>query len=119
MSGKTGFGVATLRAAARLRAEQSSLRNTAAEIGMSYTGLRGFLRGGTPQPETLRRLVAWYARSRSRGTAAIPPRDVEAAVVLLTRYIHQAGTPAQVRERVDQLVRTLTQPSESADPSSP
>lgn len=108
MSAKAGFGVATLRAAAQRRADDTSLRATAAEIGMSYTGLRGFLRGGKPHPETLRRLVVWYARRRGgHAGGAVPVKDVEAALTLLTHYIRQAGTPALLRERVDRVLRSL------------
>ena len=108
MSGKPGFGVATLRTAAQRRAGETSLRSTAAEIGMSYTGLRGFLKGGKPHPETLRRLVAWYAGRSGRSAEAIHREDIEAALTLLTRYIQQAGTPALLRERVDQVIHSLT-----------
>lgn len=108
MSGSDSFGVATLRQAAKRRADQTSIRSTATEIGMSYTGLRGFLNGGKPHPETLRRLVAWYARHRDRSASAVRREDINAALALLTHYIEQAGTPALLRERVDQVMRSLT-----------
>jgi hypothetical protein len=97
-------GIGVIRAAAQTRADGSSLRTVAKEIGLSYTGLRAFLRGGKPQAETRRRLVAWYGRLKS-GSASYP--SPELAVDLLLNYIRQAGTPQLIRERIEDVGEAL------------
>lgn len=90
------FGIETVREAARRRVAETSLRELADEIPMSFSGLRSFLKGGTPQPATRAKLVAWYAHSR--GGKRVSKRDVEAALSLIKAYIAEAPTP-QLRDR--------------------
>ena len=54
--------VDTLREAVRLRVEDTSLRQTAREIGISHPGLRDFLNGSEPYGPNLLKLREWHAR---------------------------------------------------------
>lgn len=55
--------VATLREAARRHAERVGLRDAAADVGMSFSGLRTFLAGTDPRHSTVRKLREWYAKT--------------------------------------------------------
>lgn len=96
MTGAPRFGIETVREALRRRVEERTLREVADEIPMSFSGLRFFLRGGTPQPATRAKLVAWYAQSR-RGKR-VSKYDVEAAVDLLLEYVSEPASE-QARDR--------------------
>ena len=61
-SPKDGASVETLREAARLYVDATSLRHAARDIGMSPTGLRGFIDGADPYVKTTRKLTEWYVR---------------------------------------------------------
>jgi hypothetical protein len=59
--------VDVIRRAAQLACEAASFRVVAAEAGMSAMGMRAFVRGDTtPQPRTVRKVSAWYARHMAR-----------------------------------------------------
>jgi hypothetical protein len=109
MSPKGQFGVEAIREAARKRAAETSGRSTAAEIGMSETAFRHFLRGGRPHPETRARLVAWYVSRGRPGGFEIRLEDVKAAVELLRRYVAAAGTADLRRRRKNQVLEALNQ----------
>lgn len=96
MTSSQRFGIETVRQAVRERVAETSLRAVADEVPMSFSGLRFFLRGGTPQPATRAKLVAWF--SRSRRTARVSAQDVDAALDLLAAYIAEGGS-TQLRER--------------------
>lgn len=94
MAGKATFSLAAVREALRKHAEDTSLHLAADAVGMSYTGLRGFLAGGKPHPKTREKLVDWYAHHRSEratGRASIAVEDVDAAIAFLKRYIAADG----------------------------
>ena len=85
--------VGTIRAYAQKRVDQSSLRDVADEVGMSFSGLRSFLSGTSPHPRTVKRLVGWYAVSRA---GKLPPRatpiarsEVDVAVSLIAMTLKQ------------------------------
>src|SRR5829696_4863004 len=63
---KDDASVETLREAARTFMDATSLRQAARDIGMSPTGLRGFLDGAAPYVKTERKLRAWYLREAQR-----------------------------------------------------
>jgi transcriptional regulator with XRE-family HTH domain len=76
--------VEELREAARQRSAETSQRQTAREIGVSKTGLRGFLEGRQPYGPTLEKLRTWYA-SRLAATDEVAQlrarvRELEAEV---------------------------------------
>jgi len=95
MPSKAVFDIARIRAAARARADATSRRAAATEIGMSLTGFLAFLKGGKPHPRTREKLVEWYveqhAMSRRGGEADVGDDDAEAAIELLVRYIEANG----------------------------
>ena len=115
MSPKGSFGLAAIRALVLARSEQQSLREVAREIGISYTGLRFFLKGSKPQPETLRRLIAWYGGARSGASRDINPQDVRAAILLLLRHIQLTATPALRKQRLESMIRALLAELETQD----
>ena len=77
----------TLREAARLFVDATSLRQAARAIGMSPTGLRGFLDGADPYVKTARKLAEWYVREAQREHAVLTAETAAAALDLLTRYL--------------------------------
>jgi hypothetical protein len=62
MSGEAAVPLARLREAVAARAEATSLRRVAREIGVSPSGLHYFLRGGSPYSPTRHKLERWYVR---------------------------------------------------------
>jgi hypothetical protein len=90
--------IALVRAAIVKRVEDTSLREVADEIGMSFSGLRSFIEGGSPHARTRVKLMHWYYR-RSRGTSAPPREDVETAIALVLSYVEDDSTPRSVQER--------------------
>jgi hypothetical protein len=92
------FGLDTVRKAVRRSVDRTSLRQVADEIPMSFSGLRSFLEGGTPQPATRGKLVAWYSRSRGKRSPGVQREDVNAAIELLRAYVAEDERP-QIRAR--------------------
>lgn len=89
--------ISRLRDAARARAEATSARAVAREIGVAHRGFLLFLDGSRPQPKTLEKLLAWYGEhvERTEGPA-ISPSD---ALLVLVRSLppeHRAGASAAV-----------------------
>ena len=78
--------------AARIRVDETSLRQTAQEIGMSPTGLRGVLDGAEPYGRTRERLRAWFARLE--GLGELPLREAENTVLALVRRLPEPRTGA-------------------------
>jgi hypothetical protein len=107
MTGRAGFGIARVREAVRRRAEDTSLRDVANDVGMSFSGLRSFIRGGAPHPATRRKLLAWYRDLRSQASRSAPREDFEAAVALIVRYVEAVEEPSRRRARLKALLRTL------------
>jgi hypothetical protein len=75
--------VAVARELGRLRVAETSLRKVAGEIGLSPTGLRGFLEGAEPYGKTLEKLRAWV--SRVRGVGDTSPEVAENTILALLR----------------------------------
>jgi hypothetical protein len=72
-----------LRDALQQRVKLTSLRATARELGMSPTGLRGFIDGTEPYVKTLRRARVWLAeRVQSEGDQDLA--DARAIEVLVS-----------------------------------
>jgi hypothetical protein len=118
MSGKSTFGIAAIRKAAKLRAQDTSLHAAASEIPMSYTAFRHFLKGSKPQPRTLNRLVRWYAEART-GKAGPKPDDVDAAIALLINHIVRAGDARAISKRLKEVLQNLQPASESVEEVGP
>src|SRR5665647_274017 len=90
--------IAVVRAAAGKRVAETSLREVADEIGMSFSGLRSFLEGGSPHAGTRTKLVRWYY-ARSERSPEAPREDRETAIALLLSYLRDESKPRAVRER--------------------
>lgn len=95
----------TLREAARVFVDSTSLRQAARDIGMSPTGLRGFLDGAEPYVKTARKLADWYIREAQRGDAGMTPHAASAALDLLTRTLPAPRRAPAAAELVDVLHR--------------
>lgn len=94
--------VAALRAALREAVEASSLRAVAAEIGMSFNGLRSFIAGGSrkPQAATVQKVRHWYGKTRG---ASLEQRLLSALLNLSAA--ERRKLPAGIREYVEELRR--------------
>jgi hypothetical protein len=98
MTGPRPLTDATLRSAVRSRVDETSLRHVAEDIEMSWSGLRSFLDGGSPQRRTREKLIRWYyARSASQHT--VPKADVDTAIAVLLNYVRDESKPRVIRER--------------------
>jgi hypothetical protein len=95
----------TLREAARLFVDATSLRQAARDIGMSPTGLRGFLDGADPYVKTARKLAEWYVREAGRQNADLSPQTAAAALDLLTKHLPIRRRDAAAAELVEVLYR--------------
>lgn len=84
-----------LREAARSYAEATSLREAAAAVDMSPSGLRALMAGTQPQGRTVRKLTLWYLRSGWREVRASEEEVVTVAVGLLAAHLSP-----EARERV-------------------
>src|SRR5687768_17422905 len=100
---KDDASVETLREAARTFMDATSLRQAARDIGMSPTGLRGFLDGAAPYVKTERKLRAWYLREANRGVQAVSPEAASNALRLLVGHF----APAYGRETTLELIDVL------------
>ena len=78
--------IEALRQAARLYVDATSLRNAAREIGMSPTGLRGFIDGADPYLKTKRRLTEWYVRELESRHAELTTESAGVALSLLLKH---------------------------------
>jgi hypothetical protein len=84
-----------VRELARDRAEQSSLRHLAPEIGLGHSTLHNFLNGAAPHPRVRRLLGMWYLRETgAAGGEEESLRPYAAAVEVLL-----GGVPASARGR--------------------
>jgi hypothetical protein len=111
------FDIDRVREFARERVEMMTLREVAADIGMSYSGLFSFLQGGEPYSRNRQRLAAWYVRVSHTSVRAIEPEEVDAAVALLDEYIHAGTSDDQARKRAREICKRLLKPARNADRS--
>ena len=65
--------------------ERTTLRAVALEVGMTPTGLRGFVDGTVPYGPTLARLRQWFFRWRNG--AGLSPDDVDEMMRQLLRWL--------------------------------
>jgi hypothetical protein len=107
-SPKDGASVETLREAARLYVDATSLRHAARDIGMSPTGLRGFIDGADPYVKTTRKLTEWYVREIQNRNAELSSESASAALSLLVKHhppSQREATVNQILEVVDRRCR--------------
>jgi hypothetical protein len=86
--------VEAVRELARERAERTSLRHLAPEIGLGHSTLHNFINGAAPHPRVRLLLAEWYLRETggAGGRESVQPY-VSALEILL------AGLPPGSRER--------------------
>ncbi|HEX6373854.1 MAG TPA: hypothetical protein VF006_33305 [Longimicrobium sp.] len=80
-----------LRDTVAARAENTSLRRVAGEIGMSPTGLKKFLQGTDPYSPTLRRLRSWYVQYAAVQSGEVQLEDASAAINVLLHDVAPAA----------------------------
>jgi hypothetical protein len=103
----SGAPLRALRDAAQAQVDATSLRQAASDIGMSPTGLRGFLDGAEPYLKTERKLRAWFTRRRRQGSPETVTHDVaQAAVTVLLEHLPARGRPQVIGELLDVLERS-------------
>jgi hypothetical protein len=107
MPEKPRFGIDQVREFAQKRVEMTSLREVAADVGMSFSGLFSFLQGGEPYSRNRQKLVDWYIRTRHAAGKAIRPEDVDAAVALLEEYINSGNTTEQAKRRAKEIAARI------------
>lgn len=94
-----GNRVSTLREAVREAIGPRSIREAAAEMGLSHTGLRGFLGGATPHRHTRLKVERWLAGVRRRGIReaghryGAPDRNTFLLAVALVRSLAEEADP--------------------------
>lgn len=91
-----------IRRFAQEQIQVTSLRQVSRDVGMSPTGLMGFLEGAVPYSKTRIRLEKWYRRMTTSGA----PTAIEAAAAL--RVLTQGLSPAKRNHVADALVGALT-----------
>jgi hypothetical protein len=87
-----------IRIALQARAEQTSLRSAAREVGMSPTGLQKVLDGNRPYRPTLTKLRGWHRRHLDGDHQTAQDLALEALL---------GGIPEARRERVRERIRTI------------
>ena len=86
-----------VREMARDRAERTSIRHVAGEMGMGSSTLHNFLRGTEPHPRVRRVLAEWYSREISKGGTEYHESTYTSALQVLL-----AALPAEVRPAATQ-----------------
>lgn len=116
-----GVPLATLREYARDRAEQSSLRQVASDVGVGRGTLQNFIRGETsPHPRVKRLVALWYLRERVRDAEAATVEPYEAALEVMVGALPDAGkrqaglTVVEIVERVHALLGVAVPPGLAA-----
>lgn len=91
-----------VREYARDRAEQTSIRHLAADVGLGHSTVHNFLNGAAPHPRVRRKLVEWYL-ARTGQAPEYAEETYAAALEVLVRQL-----PAENREQARAgLVRAL------------
>lgn len=101
-----GVAVAVLRDTARAEVEGRSLRQVAAEVGMTAMGLRAFLAGGSPQPATHRKLTEWYLRHAADRRGALSVATARAVLSMLVAHLPADRRDAEAARLVDSIAET-------------
>ena len=92
-----------LREAVRRSAGGSSLRQTATEIGMSWSGLRTFLNGTVPHPATVKKISDWYLRQ------SVETRENTLAMEMALNVLAERVDPSQRRALKRALLDTVAE----------
>ncbi len=106
LSRESGVPVETLREAARVRVEATSLRVAAGEIGMSHRGLEDFIGGTNPHPSTAKKLSEWYLKRAAAGELDVSREVAQAALAILTRHLPPQRR-SEAQERITDAVKAI------------
>lgn len=106
--------IAALRDAVRRAVDASSLRPVAEKVGMSHSGLRAFLKGGTPRVDSEHKLREWYLK-HGGGGLVMSLETARICTALLLTEIPEARRAAARRELLE-FVETLHRRNGSAPP---
>lgn len=104
---RSGVPVRILREAALRRVEETSLREAAAEMGLSWSGLRTFLKGTDPYSPTVQKLREWYERTGQGRAPAI--EQVREMVDSLSAHLPEESREQATDELADQIGRWCVQ----------
>lgn len=102
-----------LRDTVAARAENTSLRNVAREIGMSASGLKKFLQGTAPHSPTLRRLRTWYVRYAAKPRGIVGEKHAQAALQVLVHDLAPESRRRTVSRLADCLARGYEESGET------
>jgi hypothetical protein len=97
-----GVSIDVIRAAAARAAAANGFRATARDVGMSVTGFRAFLDGGSPFASTRKKLTAWYVRRVALGEEEPTISVADAALAILVQHL-----PLDKREQVAEEIRSV------------
>ena len=90
--------VATIREAAKAYGEGRTMRDVAAEVGISLTSLHNFLHGAEPRPANRKKLTEWYVRTMPQRGEVLSPEMAGAFLALMLDGIPQrSGMRRNVR----------------------
>jgi hypothetical protein len=94
-----------VREFARDRAEQSSIRTLAADIGLGHSTVHNFLGGAAPHPRVRRQLVEWYL-SRTGQSPEYSEQAYTAALDVLLGPLPPGSRPRARQNMLAALERT-------------
>jgi hypothetical protein len=95
-----------IRELARDRAELSSLRHLAPEIGLGHSTLHNFLNGAAPHPRVRRLLGLWYLRETgAEGAEEVALRPYASALDILLGGMPDSARPGAAGEVLDVIER--------------
>lgn len=95
-----------VRAYANRRADATSVRQLARDIGMRHTSLEKFLAGSQPYAKTRVPIVQWYLRVTKAGSAT-PDRQVESTVLDPDRHLDALLTDLRGEVRTEARLRIV------------
>jgi hypothetical protein len=94
--------IGAVRERVRDRAEQTSIRWVAEEIGLGHSTVHNFLNGAAPHPRGRRKLLAWYALWGAPDQGAGAARDALNALTSGLPDAYRARTQTAIVEVVEQ-----------------
>jgi hypothetical protein len=101
--------VEVLRSALKNRVEETSLRATAAEVGLSWKGIDKLIGGTDPQPGTIRKLTDWYVRQSAQNNEEPTPETAQAALAVIVRHLPPSLQDDTVAKVIELLRETVTE----------
>ncbi|HEU0013867.1 MAG TPA: hypothetical protein VFQ45_09290 [Longimicrobium sp.] len=102
--------IAAVRRHANLRANATSARQVAEQVGIRHQSLQKFLDGAQPYARNRGLLCEWYLRERparpaapAEGAGAPPPHDPEACIDVLLREL-RGEARSEARQRISNAI---------------